>query len=248
MSHYTPDVLPKQSKKKLRKRGKIQYNKKGEPIYLKGDTARGSLHKETFYGAIERRVTNKKGEEEKQIKYVVRKPLDSLEDANIKNIVDERVRRIVEDGRKLEKQLKKEIETVKKKLQKAEEWEEVQLKEQIEAIEKQIAEIYSLPNKNGNPIPVKKVRVFQPTVTNPLNIKKQRDKSQKSSKPYKEQYHVANDDNYLLAIYEFKNNKGKIKRSFKAINNIDASEYFKLSVSGDLKAQDIRSMDGLIPD
>ncbi|MCG8305772.1 MAG: type II CRISPR RNA-guided endonuclease Cas9 [Cytophagales bacterium] len=32
VSHHTPDVLPKQSKKKLRKRGKIKYNKKALPF------------------------------------------------------------------------------------------------------------------------------------------------------------------------------------------------------------------------
>jgi len=247
VSHYTPDVLPKQSKKKLRKRGIVQYNKKGEPIYLKGDTVRGSLHKETYYGAIERTVINKKGEKEKQIKYVVRKPLDSLEESNIKNIVDESVRKIVSDGRKMEKQFKKNIEGLKKKIQKADEWKEIEIQNQIKIIEQQITGLYSLPNKNGNTVSIKKVRIFQPTVTNPLNIKKQRDKSLSKSKSYKEEYHVVNDGNYMMAIYEGKDKNDKTKRDFEIVNNLDAGEFFKYSVQTLLKAQDLGKLDSLIP-
>ena len=68
--------MPKQSKKILRKRGRIQKNGEGNPIYQKGDTVRGSLHQQTFYGAIEKTEVNKKGEPEKIIKYVIRKSLD----------------------------------------------------------------------------------------------------------------------------------------------------------------------------
>lgn len=246
VSHYTPDVLSKQSKKKLRKRGKIQYNKKGEVIYQRGDTVRGSLHKETFYGAIERTVINKKGEEEKQIKYVVRKPLDTLEESVIKNIVDDRVRDIVAKGRQKEKLLKKDIDVLKKKIQKAEESEEAGLIKQIEEIEIQIAQLFSMPNKNGDSVPIKKVRVFHPTVTNPLHIKNQRDKSLKKPKPYKEDFHVVNDGNYLMAIYEGEDDKGKLKRDFEIVNNLEAGELFKCSVQNLLKHQGISRLDGLV--
>ncbi|QIA07850.1 type II CRISPR RNA-guided endonuclease Cas9 [Draconibacterium halophilum] len=247
VSHHTPDVLPKQSKKKLRKRGKIQYNKNGDPIYLKGDTVRGSLHKDTLYGAIKREETNKKGEIEEKIKYVVRKPLDMVEDSNIKNIVDERIREIVANARKEEKNLKKEIEALKKKLQKAEEREEAGLKQDIATIEEQIRLLYSLPNKNGTPVPIKKVRLLQPSVTNPLRIKKQRDKSQKNPKPWKEDYFATNDGNYMMAIYEGKDKKGKLKRDFEIVNNMQAGEFFKYSVQNILKAQELGEADSLFP-
>lgn len=224
VSHYTPDVLPKQSKKKLRKRGKIQYNKNGEPIYLKGDTVRGSLHKETFYGAIKREEINKKGEVEEKIKYVVRKPLDTLEDSNIKNIVDDTVREIVANARKEEKQLKKEIDAIKKTLQKVEEHEEAELKFEIAGIEEKICLLYSLPNKNGAPIPIKKVRVHQPMVTNPLaDFKKHRDLSDKK---YKHQFNVANDGNYIMAVYEGVDRNDKVKRSIVMVNNYEAGKFF----------------------
>ncbi|HYQ56213.1 MAG TPA: HNH endonuclease domain-containing protein, partial [Draconibacterium sp.] len=247
VSHYTPDNLPKQSKKKLRKRGKIQYNKNGEPIYLKGDSVRGSLHKDTFYGAIEREVVNKKGEAEKQIKYVVRKSLDGLEDSAIKNIVDDRVREIVDNARKQEKELQKQIDGFLKQRKKAEESEEAGIDIEIAQLKQRITELYCLPNKNGAPVPIKKVRLYQPTVTNPLHIKSQRDQSTKSKKEYKEHYHVANDANYMMAIYEGKDRKGKIKRDFELVNNMQAGEFFKLSVHDILKAQDLGEADSLFP-
>jgi len=247
VSHYTPDVLPKQTKKKLRKRGKIQYNKEGKPIYQQGDTVRGSLHKETFYGAIEREVKTKNGEIEKQIRYVVRKPLDTLEDSNIKNIVDPKVREIITRAREEEKKLKKELDSLSKKLSNASEGEESGVLTGIDNLKTRIKNLYALPNKNGNKIFIKKVRIYTPTVTNPIQLKKQRDVSQKRRKPYKEYYHVANDANYLMAIYEGIDEKGNKKRDFELINNLQAGEYYKLSVQKYLKPQDINALEGLVP-
>ncbi len=248
VSHHTPDVLSKQSNKKLRKRGKIQYNKNGDPIYLKGDSVRGSLHKDTFYGAIEREVLNKKGEAEKQIKYVVRKSLDGLEDSSITNIVDDRVREIVSHARNQEKELQKQIENLLKQRKKADENEEADIDNRIAGLKQQIAELYCLPNKNGAPVPIKKVRVFQNSVTNPLHIKPQRDKSIRHPKPHKEFFHVANDSNYAMAIYEDKDAKGKIKRDFELLNNLEAGEFFKYSVQKDLKEQGLNHLHDLVPD
>jgi len=247
VSHHTPDVLKKQSRKILRKQGKKNKNTNGQFIYQQGDTVRGSLHKETFYGAIERTELNKKGEEEKVIKYVVRKPLESIEDANLKNIVDEKVREIVIEARKAEKILKKDIEQLEKELKKAEEHEEQGIKEKIAELKNRIAALYAMPNKNGNPIPIKKVRLYQPTVTNPIHLKKHRDKSQKKPKPHKEQYHVVNDSNYLMAIYEIKDDKGNIVRDFEIRNNLDSGEYYKLSTKKYLSSQISNMYEGLIP-
>lgn len=88
VSHHTADRMPKHSKKKLRIRGKIRHNERGETIYVQGDTARGSLHQQTFYGAIKR---------DDEIKYVVRKPLGDLKSLDdVKKIVDDAVRKCVE--------------------------------------------------------------------------------------------------------------------------------------------------------
>ena len=224
VSHHTPDNLPKQSKKKLRKRGKIQYSKNGKPIYLKGDSVRGSLHKETFYGAVERDVLNKKGETEKQVKYVVRKSLDSVEDSAIKNIVDNRVRDIISYARKQEKELQKQIDFYIKQRRNAEETEEAEIDYKIAGLKQQIDELYCLPNKNGSPVPIKKVRLYQPTVTNPLsNFKKHRDSS---GKKYKQQYNVVNDGNYVMAVYEGIDKNDKLKRSTVIVNNLEAGKFY----------------------
>lgn len=246
VSHYTPDVLSKQSKKKLRRRGIIQYNKQGEPVYQKGDTVRGSLHQDMFYGAIKREIPNAKGEPEEKIKYVIRKPLELLNDSNIKNIVDDRIRSIVTDAREKEKELKQEFEVLSKKLNNAEEEEEPYILQEIESFKDSINKLYFLPNKNGAPVPIKKVRVYTPNVTDPIHLKEHRDKSQTNKFPYKEHYHVVNDGNYLIAIYEGKDENGTIKRDFEIVNNLKAAEYFKLSVQKVLKPQDLKKYEGLI--
>jgi CRISPR-associated endonuclease Csn1 len=49
----------------------------------RGDCARGSLHQDTYYGAIER---------DGEIKYVVRKPLNMMKESDVENIVDDVVK------------------------------------------------------------------------------------------------------------------------------------------------------------
>ncbi|MCD8285367.1 MAG: CRISPR-associated protein Csn1 [Prevotellaceae bacterium] len=88
VSHYCSDNMCKQTRKRQRdKRGKLT----GKMIT--GDTVRASLHKDTFYGAI-----NWKGER----KYVVRILLDKIEEKKVKdivkNIVDDVVRQKVQDA------------------------------------------------------------------------------------------------------------------------------------------------------
>ena len=78
--------------KKLKKRNKIQRTKDGSVIYQQGDTARGSLHQDTFYGAI--LTKNEKNDE--NIKYVVRKELSKLKETDVAKIVDKTVRGKVE--------------------------------------------------------------------------------------------------------------------------------------------------------
>ena len=74
VSHYTSDNINKKTCRKIRKNGKITDG------YMRGDTARVSLHQDTYYGAIERNG---------EVRYVVRKPVG---DVDPKNIVDDVVR------------------------------------------------------------------------------------------------------------------------------------------------------------
>ena len=90
--HSTPDNMPKHARKYVQ-------TSNGKKL-AKGDSARGSLHNDTYYGAIERGG---------QIKYVVRKELGILKESDIENIVDDVVRDIVKKA-VAEKGLKKTVE------------------------------------------------------------------------------------------------------------------------------------------
>lgn len=70
------------------------------------------------------------------------------------------------------------------------------------------------------------MRCFAPNVTRPLDIRHHRDLS---TKDYKQQFHVTNDTNYAMAIYVGHDKKGKEKKSFELINNLDACNYYKKS-------------------
>lgn len=186
VAHHTPDNMAKQTRKKLRVRGRVKLKADGKPIYQQGDSARCRLHQETFYGAI-----NRDGE----IRYVVRKSLAQLQPGDIDKIVDDAVR-----------------DRVKKAV------EEVGFKTAINPDE------YTIWMSREKRIPIRKVRLFTPGVTQPIALKKQRDLSDKE---YKRDYHVANDGNYCMAIYEGQDKKGKPKRTFELINNLEAARYFK---------------------
>ena len=183
IAHYTKDNMAKHTRKR------------GERGYMQGDTARASLHNDTYYGAIQ------VGDE---VKYVVRKNLDSLEEKDVKNIVDVTVRQKVEDAIAMHGNLK----------------------------DARDAGIWMNREKH---IPIKKVRIFTPSVTRPINIRQQRDQSRFE---YKRQYHVQNDRNYMMAIYIGYDKRGKEKRAFEIVNNIDTARYHKRSND---------SNDGLVP-
>ena len=75
-------------------------------------------------------------------------------------------------------------------------------------------------------IPIRKVRCHVPSITRPLLIRQHRDQSEKE---YKRTFHVANNGNYAMAIYEGKDHRGKEKRAMEIVNNIDAAKYYKAS-------------------
>lgn len=183
VSHHTANNLPKHTRKKVRVRGAVQRNTAGDVIYTQGDTARASLHQQTFYGAIKR---------DDEIKFVVRKKLDDLKTmADVDKIVDEAVRECVKA-----------------------------------AIEREgFKEAMSKPicfNKEKG-VYIKKVRIYTPSVTSPIHLKKHRDQSRFE---HKQDYYVANDNNYCMAIYEGRDAKNRVKRSFCIVNNLDAVQYY----------------------
>jgi CRISPR-associated endonuclease Csn1 len=222
VSHYAPNHLLKQTKKKLRQNGKPVL-KNGRSVYQQGKTARGSLHQETFYGAIKRIEENKRTRQREEItRYVVRKTLSDLSDSDLAKIVDIRVREIAQESREQETQIKKAIDKLKKQKATADEARELELNKEIAVMESLLNGLYCLPNKNGAPIPIKKVRVYSP-LTDPIELKTQRDVASKKGREHKQKYYVGNDGNYQLGIYEGTDEKGKEGRAYRIINNLSAA-------------------------
>ena len=174
--HHTPDNMPKQGRRRI----KID----GKKVLCKGDAARGSLHKDTYYGAIER---------EGEVKYVTRIALENLDEKGVDNIVDDSVKAII--------------------------------KKAIAAQGFKAAMASTIWMNEEKRIPIKKVRCFT-AVKKPLNIRTQRDKS---TKEYKQQFHVANDDNYMLALYIGQDKNKREKREFELVNRLEAARYFRTS-------------------
>lgn len=186
--HYTPDNMPKQGRRRIMVEVKVNGRRKKTKLLCKGDAARGSLHKDTYYGAI-----MQSGEDTPY--YVVRKNVDNhLSDQDIKNIVDDVVRGIIQNA--VAKGGKDALNGT------------IWMNE-----EKQI--------------PIKKVRCIT-SVKNPLSFehRKPRDTSNKS---YKNDYYVAPDDNYLMAVYKGVTSKGKVKYMYEFINMLDAARFYKQS-------------------
>ncbi|MBO5619452.1 MAG: CRISPR-associated protein Csn1 [Paludibacteraceae bacterium] len=88
VAHYTNNPMGKRTRKRVRdSRGMFVYNKNNQPIFATGDTARGALHLDTQYGAIQN---------DGQIRYVLRMAIDDSR-LNVENIVDQAVREKVQD-------------------------------------------------------------------------------------------------------------------------------------------------------
>ena len=175
--HNTPDNMPKHARKYVQ-------TSQGKKLAM-GDSARGSLHNDTYYGAIER---------DGEIKYVVRRPISSfVKISDLDNIVDPAVKEIIKQAAD-KKGLKQAVSGV----------------------------IYMNEEKG---IKINKVRCYAKTVKNPVNIRKHRDISRKD---YKQQFHVQNESNYMLAIYEGEV-KGKTKRTYELVKNIEATDFYKES-------------------
>lgn len=228
VSHYTPDNVKKQSKKIVRVRGKKQYvaetvkdvngkaivqkdaddkiifklDKEGKriPRLQQGDTIRGSLHQDSIYGAIKNPLNTE------EIRYVIRKDLESVKASDVENIVDEMVKEKVKEA------IANKVLLISSNPQQ----------------KNKLAENQKVWMNQEKGIPINKVRLYANSVKNPLEIKEHSLLS-KSRHEHKQKVYAQNDENFAMAIYEDFDKKGKIKRSFEMINNIDAGSYYKLS-------------------
>lgn len=219
VSHYTPDNVKMQSKKIVRVRGKKQYvaqierdakgkavpkkdangkvicklNEKGEkiPRLKQGDTIRGSLHQDSIYGAIKNPLNTE------EIRYVIRKDLESLKANDIENIVDE---------------------TVKEKVKEAVANKVLLLSSNAQQKNKMDGIVWMNEEKQ---VPINKVRIYANSVKNPLEIKEHSLLS-KSRHEHKQKIYGQNDENYAMAIYELDG-----KREFELINNFNLAKLIK---------------------
>ncbi|MBG6061456.1 CRISPR-associated endonuclease Csn1 [Flavobacterium sp. CG_9.1] len=219
VSHYTPDNVKKQSKKIVRIRGKKQYvaeierdfngraipkkDVQGKIIYKldkdgkklprlqQGDTIRGSLHQDSIYGAIKNPLNIE------EIRYVIRKDLESIKSSDIESIVDE---------------------SVKEKVKKAVANKVLMLSSNPQQKNKVDGQVWMNEEKQ---IPINKVRLYASSVKNPLEIKEHSLLS-KSRHEHKQKVYGQNDENYCMAIYELDG-----KREFELINNFNLAKLIK---------------------
>lgn len=89
VDHNNRDNLLKKAKKTLRNRGAIIRDQNGEKKIAQGDSARGALHQDSFYGVVM---------QENDKVFVKRRFLNELKESDIKNIVDPAVRKKVQDA------------------------------------------------------------------------------------------------------------------------------------------------------
>ncbi|MBF2707734.1 type II CRISPR RNA-guided endonuclease Cas9 [Flavobacterium soyangense] len=231
VSHHTPDNVKKQSKKILRIRGKKQFvaemetdvngknvprtdsnkeiifkkDSKGEKIarFQQGDTIRGSLHQDSIYGAIKNPLNIE------EIRYVIRKDLESIKASDVENIVDEIVKQ------KVKQAIADKILLLSSNAQQQNKFADSQ---KVWMREPQKA-IGNKPEIIG--IAINKVRLYANSVKNPLGIKEHSALS-KSRHEHKQKVYGQNDENYCMAIYELDG-----KRDFELINNFNLAKLIK---------------------
>ena len=219
VSHHTPDNIKKQSKKVIRIRGKKQYvaevendtnektiakkdssgkviyklSEKGEriPRLQQGDTVRGSLHQDTIYGAIKNPLNNE------EIRYVIRKDLESIKLSDVESIVDE---------------------VVKEKIKEAIANKVLLISSNAQQKNKLDGTVWMNETKG---IAINKVRLYANSVKNPLEIK-EHSKLSKSRHEHKQKVYGQNDENYCMALYELDG-----KRDFELINNFNLAKLLK---------------------
>uniref|UniRef100_UPI0040494F5C type II CRISPR RNA-guided endonuclease Cas9 n=1 Tax=Flavobacterium sp. TaxID=239 RepID=UPI0040494F5C len=175
------------------KKNEIVYKK--EYLFEKGQGIRASLHKDTFYGAIERE--NQKSE--KEIWFVLRKPVNvAFADADVDKIVDEGIKtRILKHGLK---NIRTEEGFIKLPSEKDEKGKE--LKEML----------------------IKRIRVKTANKNLP-KIKGQSHVSQGKRKEYKEHYYATLENIFAMAIYETIDGKGKKVQKFSTISAFDLAKH-----------------------
>lgn len=197
VSHFTPNPMGKQTKKKLRdSRGHIIRDKGKQPIYAAGDTARVVLHNDKIYGKIlNSHDIDPKHPSGKECT-VKRIPLAEVK---VNEVVDPVVKQVIANAIAKYGSIKAAIEAEQ---------------------ENQDGSIWLNKEKN---VRLKKVRCFQDFASGAEPIRALRDIS---AKEYKRFHYSRPDGNYVAAIYEGTDNKGNRKRKSVIVTNLDAAKAF----------------------
>lgn len=207
-------------------------------IRLKGDSIRGQLHKDSFFGAIKypqtddnnvpiiedgRYIyeTDKNGNE--VISMVMRVLITNFKDEkDLDKIIDPKVKSSI-------------LKTIEKRKAEGKTF-STSISEPIWLLDKNGNEIKK--DKNGRPLlPIRHIRCRVAagkgffTKDKAIEVKEQ---TYKSRKDYKNYYYAQNDGNYLCLLYECYN-KGKLEREFKFLN------YFEVAKLGLKSSDDIKN-------
>jgi CRISPR-associated endonuclease Csn1 len=190
--HFTDDNALRQTKKLLRDREGRPVLKNGRKVYIQGNTVRGSLHLDTFYGCI--MTPPEKGKESQQI-FVQRVSCDTLTKDSADKIIDKGIRKIFIDNLNSQKQ---DIADIQKN-----------------------GILLPYKNSNGKDVYVRKIKIKAKT-TNPITLKSHNNSIKKNFKEYKQHYYVVNEENYLIALYRGKNTTGKMMGNCITLNLLEA--------------------------
>lgn len=205
VNHISKDQTLTPAKRKSRVRGKEVFvkNKQGEYVnkWIDGDSIRGQLHKDSFFGAI------KDGNDD--ILMVIRVPVSSFKNEDeLGKIVDPQVRASIE--KTIEKR-KAEGKTFK-----------TAIEEPMWLLDENDCEIRE--DKFGRKLsPIRHVRCKVSagrgffTKDKAIEIKRH---TYPSRYEYKNMYYAQNDGNYLCLLYEGVN-RGKVERRFRFLNYFD---------------------------
>ena len=220
--HQDRTLVP--TKKYVRKRGKIQFvkvkllngrweyklNEEGKkiPLIAQGESIRGQLHKETFYGKIDNYSNGNK--DKNKLVYVERVLLKDFESENkLKDIIDPVVKKIVTN-------------TLNERIKNGKSFKEA-IAEDIWMVDK-IGKLKK-EDKNGNQLqPIRHVRckvaAGRGYLKKALEIK---DQLFPSHHEYKQKYYTQNEINYLYLLYEFRDNN-IVKKSHRILNIFETKE------------------------
>lgn len=183
---------------------KRQFRIHNKRYWKQGDSIRGSLHQESFYGAI--------SDQQDNLRLVIRKPLKDLTEKDLNTIVDPALQKAIisqvhqvmtEQNVTFAKAIETPIYMTNKKGEPTK------------------------YDKHGNPIsPIRHIRCFAKAGRGELKydtVLKIKQQTYTSKQNYKNVYYAQNDDNYLCLLYEG-TIKGSVQRAFRLINYFDIAQ------------------------